>query len=385
LSQLHDELNSINSGWKSMVESIGQAGVALAQNLADVVVDVNHEQLKKAITDIIYNKDWQNVLAEGITGGIIDDKDMLTNEEAQAILDAGMTNAELWYNSLVEAGYEVTNSIGMAMNNTTPTMPGATTPAANGSGASTTNVGNTSNLFGYIQKQLSSQTVAPSQLQRTSNNPKLFLDKFPGLESLALLPDATNKGTNSTNRGTKATDANTRALAALTMEMGSAMGALVGARGDSTRATGANIGATLGTVVGSAIKALGPVGAIFGGLAGGLIGGLFKTSSKHQYIEPLNLNTSAIESNTESIDQLSSTISDLRSQYINAPSNFTLPSSAAGGYFGPGGPVAGNGLVVYFNVAGNLDQSAIPSVVGAINKAYSNQYSRQGDSTRIKI
>lgn len=179
---------------------------------------------------------------------------------------------------------------------------------------------------------------------------------------------------------------------------GGSLGGLFGNLLTNTNAQGQNLfgklfGKGAGTFAASELGGLliSGLGTIAGSLLGGLLG------KRDEPIEELRAPLADLgeetKKNTEAIRQLNSTFDDLRSELINAPSRFVLPSQAtlggrvdgggAGGISTPvNGLAGGTGLTVNFNGIQNFDSSAANDAVRQISELYDRQR-RTGASNRV--
>jgi TP901 family phage tail tape measure protein len=156
---------------------------------------------------------------------------------------------------------------------------------------------------------------------------------------------ATEDGTKTTNKTSgDVKKALSIGLNFIGQTVGASLGYALGSTPSAAKA-GSSMGSLAGSIIG--LKTGGPVGAMIGGLLGSFAGGGLSSifsKRKDPLKEPLEEATSAIQSNTQALFSVKTSLVDLRDQLFNAPSGFILPASAKIPSVAVGGHVSRSGI-----------------------------------------
>lgn len=376
----------------------------LGKSISDLVIEIQVDQLKTALTKALTGTSLGLEITDAITRGsaqgandfLIKIKQSLT-ELADANKNAILDSGQVFVNAISEAFnrgsvtlYErITEALGASINaldNVSPSslVPNLRTASAN---QSLTNAFNSGQLitgpFGF-------PIEVKDPIKRTAQYAQEQNQILNGIKaSIQLLSSSIITNSIAANGGNP-----------LGASIGSTLGGSIGGR-IAEKA----FAETIGGAIGSAI--LPGVGTVLGGLLGGLIGGNQKrtTDTNRPIILPdLEDNTDKLKENTDALRALSAEFNDLRYELINAPARFVAPalpglglsqgpgvSGSTGSTGGGGGSAAsaptagftGGGLSLNFYNYGGNDQAFVDKVVKEVEKVYAKQQRLQGNNRKL--
>jgi len=375
----YEKLNVKANEYKSVLYNIAMIGKNLAEGLSDIIIEINKEQLKESLKELITNTPFEARLANTLSGGLIEASKSGSVDYYTNILEGARQGAEIIYTRMTNAAIEASTALASVFRQA---MVGtaATTENIIGANAASSSAPETNTALNNLNNTIVELARISTFLNETLTQLNISLQtglatKLPKGVSIPK-PPKPGEAPEFTRR-----ERLDQAFKALTAQLSMMAGTYIGAQAGG--AQGAMLGSSILGSVGSELGSWGTIaGSILGGILGGIIEGEEEIDTKPLEPQILNAttdNTEALEATTVSLNKLSVAINDIRQEMINAPSRFIMPPQMYGGFLSGGG----GGFSVLIQVNGSMDANVGRQITNDINAIYKNQYRRQGYSTRL--
>jgi TP901 family phage tail tape measure protein len=388
-----DDLTSIGGTFKAVLG-------ALAEDVADMIVDIRTEELKRSLTDVMMGTSFAEQIAQAVSLGFTSaESEFIHGLASELGIQAQNFNA-----AIVEGGLQIASALEQVFSDATIRISAAThdmiDTAINGPN-SLNNQASDAALSLNTLKMISDQVTesfqklndimeqligtaeggAPGPGETPPPPPK------PGEEPK---PEEKTGATPPTREERLEKAKMQRLIAQLASFMGMLLSqALVKAR-TPKEARGAYIGSTIGSLLGqmgaTAMHAGPLVGAALatvGSIAGALLG---KTLAQEKANErALKENTNSMLLVVDGLQKLTSTMEDMRERLIGAPTRFTMPANVGfGDRFGSGFAQIGNQVIVNLPANTEIDATTFAEdVANAVNVVYAKQARRTGFKPKL--